>query len=253
MSFTLLTETPSGSDATAATSTHSCGVGLTIPVGTLCIAHFVANLNSGAGTIGGVSDDSSQSGAANTWTVQRVSEVGATLDSVVAWCVLTRSLVSGNVVTVDWGTFTCTRRCSRMICFTPSNNNVAIETDTVVTNDTASPLVGTGSGTQSRSDNCGVALWAWRGGGVASGWSGTAPSGWVNQAASISSGGTTTRVETNMRYEDNLAATTAIAAPSATVTSVSTSVIHLLTFSDAPVVVTRRAAIRVVSRTWAGR
>src|SRR3954471_11184025 len=156
-----------GPNSAATVNTLGYNFAVAVPAGTLVIVALGANV---AGLTFTCADNSTQAGSANVYT-QVGPVAGAVLTGTVFYCVLTRALLSGDVITItasgNW-----TRAAGLASSWTPSNNNAQLDKTAVVQNATTSPVVTASSGTLTRSDDMAACYSFWKGGAVASGHSG---------------------------------------------------------------------------------
>lgn len=229
-------------NAAASQSTLGYAFNAAMPVGTLVVIEFAGNVASMGFTI---ADNSTQAGAANAYNVLP-PVAGATLTGVVAWCVLTRALLTGDIVTLTATGGPFTRAAGIGSSWTPSNANCSLDKTAVIQNATTSPVVTAGTGTLSSTTDLAICSNHWKGGAVASGHSNTGTIG--GSATASLSGGTTPRIEV-ISQQAVLAASTSITGGQ-TYTSITAGCAQLVTFID-PVPV-KRASATVVRRNGAG-
>lgn len=203
--------------------------------------------NAASVTVSSLNDNSSQPGAANTYTNNTPRSTTACSGGT-AYCKVTRRILTTDTITLTLNT-SCTRRASNMGIFVPANGNPVLDQLVGVTADTSSPVQYATSGTLAAAASLIVPFGQWRGGAVGSGWVGFGGAGYADLDAS-SSGGSTSRHEARCRYNLNVGSTSAITI-SETYTSITTAHGELMTFTDIAVV--QRPKLVVVRRTWAGR
>lgn len=214
-----------GSNASAATITFT-GFGATIPVGSLLVFDWDENVASL--TVTSVADNSAQAGVANAYSINTPLS-GTTLSFGTVYCWVTRSILATDTITITLSA-AGTRRGGTLRCWTLANGVPVLDRVASVTADTTSPVTLASTGTLNASDELAVAMRGWLGGAVASGYAHTTPAGFTNATSGLSAG-TSTRVEANMSFDDNLASSTAFA-DDATYTSITRAHGQVLTFRD---------------------
>lgn len=223
MAWTGPIETIGWANATGALDMTFTGFSATIPVGTLV---FIANCqNSGSATTTCV-DNSTQAGAANVWTV-RAAVNGTTHHGRIMWCVLTRSILTTDTITVH-NTAPGSRQSGMLLTFTTplgSPVDVAVASGTLTTSPCAVGPTATLAGT----GELAMACHYWKGGAVASGVA-DATSGYT-LVTPTSSGGTTTNEEACVSYKPT--AGTAAESNTKTFTSITNCVAEIITFKPA--------------------
>lgn len=213
-------------------------LGATLPVGTLVVLG-----TAGVSGVSGVADNSTQAGTANSYTVRTTITQGAGGNITVAWCILTRSLLTTDTITITFS-FTSSRCAARFSAWSgvdPSpldaNANAGV---------TASPLSVGPTGTLAGTGELAICHVGWLSTAVASGVVDTA--GFT--LASTSSGGATSRVEAIEAH--NLGVGTAAQTDAMTFTSITSAAGEILTFKALAAAATARSESVVVRRTWAG-
>lgn len=210
-------------NATGALDMTFTGFGSTIPIGTFV---YIANCqNTGSATTTCV-DNSTQTGAANVWTV-RAAANGTTHHGRIMWCVLTRSLLTTDTITVH-NTAPGSRQSGLLLTF---NGPLASPVDVAAASGilTTSPCAVGPTATLAGSAELAIAAHYWKGGAVASGVA-DATSGYT-LITPTSSGGITTREECCVSYK--FPAGTAAESNTKSFTSISNCVAELMTFKPA--------------------
>lgn len=203
--------------ASTGTTLAVTGFGSTLPVGTLIVLGVTNNAGAGVTTC---VDNSTQAGTANSYTIRtRVASGSSTMQ--VVWCVLTRSLLSTDSITVTMGS--ASRRAMRVMAFSGAAATSPID-KTASASTVASPLTVGPTAVLAQTGELAVCMRGWVGGAVASGFADS--SGFT--ALSTSSGGVTPRVEAVEAYK--LGVGTAAVTDSMTFTSMTGVSGELLTF-----------------------
>lgn len=124
-------------------------------------------------------------------------------------------------------------------------------TTTNWTSDTSSPMGSASHGALTNADDLGIGTMGWLGGAVASGKAFTSPAGFTSMTGGLSAG-TTTRIEANLSYKDNMASAAAWAT-AWTTTTVTNTHGFCVNFKDGVTAAALRPKQIVVPRIWAGR
>lgn len=187
--------------------------------------------------VSSVADNSTQAGAANVYVIrpQRTGTVSA-----FGWVYLlkaTRKILATDVITITMAS-AATRRVGHLLAVVSGNGNPRFEFQTGIANALASPVSLGATGALYASDSMAIIGQGWKGGAVASGFAQTAPvvtGGWVaHPSGGALSGGTTTRVESNVTYNLDIGSATTFT-PAATYTSITVAHGEVLIFSDEPI------------------
>lgn len=205
--------------AASATSTTIIPGGSGWAVGTLVTIGLATN--GGGGPITSISDNSTQAGAANSYTLRSVILQAGNQTIQVAWCILTRSLLATDTVTVNFAT--ATRWAIREATFSGVQAISPID-QSVSGSGVGSPLNSGSTAALGFSGELAISYCGWTGGAVASGVADT--SGYT--MASSSSSGVTARVESIQSHKFN--ANTAGESDNHTFTSITRAGIDLMTF-----------------------
>jgi hypothetical protein len=235
-----------GSAVTAATVTFTMG-GSVPQVGDLMLLGWSANVSSL--TVSTCSDNSTQSGSANVYN-SRTPLAGSGFTGGVITCIVTRPLVSGDIITITLST-TASRRAGVCLAYRPSNLNPVLDKTGSVQNAAASPMTMSSTGTLSGTTDLGVAFEFWKGGAVLSGWANVSPTTGFTAIANPSSGGTTTKVEVAGVHNPNIGSSSSIT-PQCTFTSITAGCGEFLTFTDNVVVPKQPSQITVTRLVGAG-
>lgn len=194
-------------------------VGLAVPAGTLLI---VGVTNNGGGTFT-IADNSAQAGTANSYTV-RTAVVQGTARVQVAYCYLTRALLSTTTITI---TLSASRFAAAFYCFSGADPTPLDQSATKGV--TTSPLSVGPTGVLAASTELAINMVGWFGGATTSGASGTTAG--YTLGTPLNSGGVTSRVELVTAYK--IGAGTAAETSAMTFTSITSAAGNLLTFKAA--------------------
>lgn len=227
MAFTAvgsLTSWGSASSISAITFT-----GVAVSAGDTLVIGWCANV---ASLTASIADNSTQTGAANQY-VLRTPLPGTTFTAQTIYCLkLTRAILTTDTITITLTGGPVTRSAARGYVFTAANGNAQLENRSSVGNAAVSPVAAPVMSTSQWVTNEMCVAWGfWKGGAVASGFA-NASANMTGAATvgSISSGGTTTRVEAALAYTVGLGTTAWT--PSYTYTSITMGATEGLTFTD---------------------
>ncbi len=214
--------------STTSNTTVTASFTSNVAAGSLIVLGWSANTTSLTAT---VADNSSQSGSANVYTATPV-RVTSTMNGGGAYCKVTRPILSSDVITVTLSASATRKGLTSQVWNMTNGNPVLNTTAALVDSDTSSPVGASSStGTLADAHSMCVKLSYWIGGAVGAGWAHSTPaSGWTSATGGIS-GGTTTRVECNIAFVDDVGATTSFTA-SDTYTSITGGALQVLTFTD---------------------
>lgn len=229
MAFTVGTDLNQwGSSVTGSTITFT---GVDYPALTLLVFGWCANVASLTATC---SDNSTQSGSANTYTLGSLMN-GTTFTSQAIYCFLTREILSTDTITITLST-TASRTAATGCSFTCDSNNPIFDNATSVrVGASTSPVTTSSSGTLHQASELGVAFSGWKGGAVASGsFFGASQLSSPSTHSESSSGGTVSRVA----HRITVGATTANTSGTTSWTYTSLSQVNLRTlfFYEGPVI-----------------
>ena len=220
----------------------------TIPAGSTIMGVVACNNNTL--TTPSVADNSTQAGAANSYTVETPQGSGVALSLCVFYCLkTTRAILVTDTITFTQGV-AATRRAGTFNAWTPSNSNPTIDALVGTANSgmvTASP-VSTTVPANSDPASLAVEFAAWTNGAVtgASGYSHTAPaSGWTS-GVRVQSPSTAPVIEVGVSWNANLGSTAGFT-DTATYTSITRAFHNVRVVNDTP----PKQKLTVVRRTWA--
>jgi len=250
MAFTSVRASDKYEDTASGVSTAVFNPSADIEIGDTIVLDYTTNV---VHTVSSCADNSTQAGTANVYTIG-TARTGTVCSFGFCYCLkATRRILTTDTITITFSA-TSTRRAGHLLVLVSSNGNPRFESSAGVTNDTASPVPMSATGTLYTANCAAVLGWGWKGAGVLSGYAQTVPTvsgGWVaHPSGAAASGGATTSVESNVTYNLNIGATTTFT-PNATYTSISVGHGEALIFSD-EVIDGRVPAVRQVGAVGGG-
>lgn len=230
--------------STTSTSYPLTGFSALIPAGSLIVC-CLGN-NSAANTFTACSDNSTQAGTANAYTIRTVlAQANGT--GGLAWCYTTRDILTTDTLTMTAGTG-ISRRSWMMMAFS-GTDPAPLDVTAKVENVAASPVTMGATAALAGTGELAVAYSCVRASSSAMGF--TDSSGY-NAVAGVNSGGTSVRVEVNGAYQLNVG--TAAETDAHAYTTFTSGCGELLTFkAAAAAAASLKTGIHVVARVWGGR
>lgn len=204
--------------------TYTFSPAATIPAGTFIFGAVGAN---NTATIISASDNSTQAGNANVYTIATGTN-GTTLRESPFYCLkTTRAILATDVITIQLGT-TASRRNGKVYTWPAPTYGYFLDKQSGAANVTASPLVWSSSGALAQTFEIAIACAGYRAG-AASGF--TAPTGYTSSGTSNGSGGTVTIIESDVFWRNDAGTAAEVPSMPFTNTPASSCVGRLLTFA----------------------
>lgn len=252
MSFTSVAGTNGQySSGSSATTLAPQSPSSTIPAGSTVIGCWAANAS--GESVSSIADNSTQAGAANTWTSVSPIASGTTLSMGVYYCLkTTRAILSSDTITITLS-LSASKRCTWYNAFTPSNGNPAFNNNWVglTQGATVSPVTTPAFiANANATDGLGILAGGILVPGTSMTWTIGSPAG-MTQDSPLQDPATAPHIDTLFAWKLNAGA--ASFTSSSTISSITRAHMMGCIFTDNVPPVSKRSPVIVRRPTWAGR